>query len=618
MTHMTSMTYIIARLKFLLFYLLTWVGFFQLARLIFLLSHFNETAKLKAGNIFGSFLYGLRMDLSMAAYLTIPVCVFVLLAAFIPLFRKAIIYRIYTAVLIFIILLILVADIEIFNQWGFRIDASPLKYLSSPKEVWASISHLPILLYLSLFVVFFLLINYGVGKVIRRISLLLQAGVPVIPALLIPVLFAGLLIIPVRGGFQLTPMNQSIVYFSTNNFANQAAVNAPWNLMYTLVSETGARKNPYEYMPGAEAAKIKDSLYRSGNRSMMLLNNPKPNIILIIWESFTAKATTLTIDGKEVTPHFNRLKNEGIWFSNAYASGDRTDKGIAAVLSGYPALPKTSVIRLPSKVTKLETIPGIYKKQGYQTSFYYGGETEFANIKSFIIHNGFEKIMDKSNFSSKDLNSKWGAHDGVVAKKIVSDLANQQEPFLTTWLTLSSHEPFETPVPEVFHGKDHTTKFLNSLHYTDAVVFDFIGSFKKLPSWKNTIVVIVADHGHPLPETGSKLDNFKIPILFLGGALKQQGLTIDALCSQLDIAATLTHQTSSPGSFPFSKNILDSSVSKWAFFTFNDGFGFVQPGSPVLFDNVGKILLPGYANDSASVKAGKAMQQVTYQDYVDK
>lgn len=608
----------IARLKFLLLYLLTWVVFFQFARLLFLLSHFSETTRLNAGNIFGSFFYGLRMDLSMAAYFTVPVCFFVLLSALVAFFRKAIIYRIYTGLLLFIILLILVADIEIYNQWGFRIDATPLKYLSSPKEAWASVSHLPVFLYLFLFLVFFLLINYFMGKLVRRFSNYLQKPVHLIPALLIPVLFAGLLIIPIRGGFQLTPMNQSIVYFSTSNFANQAAVNAPWNLMYTLVSETGARKNPYQYMPATEAAKIKDSLYRSSDKTLMLLNNPRPNIILVIWESFTRKATMLSVDGKEVTPHFNQLKNEGVYFSNAYASGDRTDKGIAAVLSGYPALPKTSVIRLPSKVTKLETIPGVYKKLGYETSFYYGGETEFANIKSFIIHNGFDRITDKSFFSSKDLNSKWGAHDGVVANKIVADLAKQQQPFLTTWLTLSSHEPFETPVAEEFHGKDHTTKFLNSLHYTDAVLFGFIESCKKLPSWKNTIVVIVADHGHPLPETGSKLDNFKIPILFLGGALKQTGITIDAVCSQIDIASTLTHQTLSQANFPFSKNILDSSTSQWAFFSFNDGFGFIQPGRPVLFDNVGRIPLPGYATDAQGIRLGKAMQQHSYQDYVDK
>jgi phosphoglycerol transferase MdoB-like AlkP superfamily enzyme len=615
MTNLTPMT---ARLKFLIFYLFTWVVFFQFARIIFFLSHLNETAKLKISTILGSFFYGLRMDLSMAAYFTVPVCLFVLLSTFLPLFRKSIIYTVYTSILVFIILLILVADIEIFNQWGFRIDASPLKYLSSPKEAWASVSHLPVFLYLFLFLVFFLLVNYFMGKLIRRIISYLQTPVPVLPALLIPIVFAGLMIIPIRGGLQLTPMNQSIVYFSANNFANQAAVNATWNLMYTLVSETGAGRNPYEYMPANEAAMIKDSLYASGNKTLLLLNTAKPNIVLIIWESFTAKATALSINGEQITPHFNQLKNEGVYFSNAYASGDRTDKGIAAVLSGYPALPKTSVIRLPSKVTKLETITGVYKKQGYHTSFYYGGETEFANIKSYILHNGFDHITDKSTFSSKDLNSKWGAHDGVVAKKILSELSQQQEPFFSTWLTLSSHEPFETPVQQVFHGKDHTTKFLNSLHYTDAVLFDFIESCKKLPSWKNTIVVIVADHGHPLPETGSKLDNFKIPILFLGGALKQQGIIIDAVCSQIDIAATLTHQTATSANFPFSKNILDSSASKWAFFTFNDGFGFIQPHQPFLFDNVGKIPLPGYAKDSALLRAGKAMQQFTYQDYVDK
>ena len=619
MTHLTHITKSAGRLKFLLLYLLGWVAFFQFARIVFYVSQWSDTLQLNFRTILFSFLYGIRMDLSMAAYLTVPVCILVLLSIFIPFFRRSLPYKIYSGILVFIILLIVVADIEVFKQWGFRIDASPLKYLESPNEVWASISHLPIVFYILLFLLIFLLTFFFFAKFLNRISIhLMRPRYPFFAAL-IPLVFAGLMIIPIRGGFQLTPMNQSIVYFSPNNFANQAAVNATWNLMYTLVSENDARKNPYNYMPAEEAAHIKDSLFKSSGETSMLLNTRSPNIILIIWESFTKKATEAVIEGQPVTPWFNEWKKQGVYFSNAYASGDRTDKGIAAVLAAYPALPKTSVIRLPSKVRKLETLSGVYKKLGYHTPFYYGGETEFANIKSFLLHSGFDPIVEKSSFASKDLNSKWGAHDGVVSKRILGDLNKTSEPFFLTWLTLSSHEPFETPVAEVFKGEDHTTKFLNSLHYTDAVINDFLSGCSRLPSWKNTLVIIVADHGHPLPETGNKIDNFKIPVLFLGGAVQQKGLVIDRVCSQLDIAATLMGQTSAKGVFPFSKNIMDNSSSPWAFFNFNDGFGFLLPEYEVLFDNIGKkVIYQGGKADDGRLQAGKALQQHIYQDYVDK
>src|SRR5690606_12725981 len=106
----------------------------------------------------------------------------------------------------------------------------------------------------------------------------------------------------------------------------------------------------------------------------------------------------------------------------------------------------------------------------YEAGFYYGGEPEFANIKSYLLHAGFDPITGKGSFAKKDMNSKWGAHDGVVMERMMKELAVTRQPFFTTWLTLTSHEPFETPVPVVFEGKDNTTRFLNSHHYTDSVV----------------------------------------------------------------------------------------------------------------------------------------------------
>jgi phosphoglycerol transferase MdoB-like AlkP superfamily enzyme len=615
-----NLTNMAGRIKFLFLYLLTWVFFFQLARIIFLVSESVQTKLLPAHTIVSSFLYGLRMDLSMSSYLLVPVCLFILLSVFIPFFRSPFIYKIYSGILLFIFLLIIIADLEVFREWGFRIDSTPLKYLASPREAWASVSHLPVVFYLVFFVLVFAIFYFAFAKWLNYLSLYLTRPRYKLSTSLLTVIFAGLLIIPIRGGVQLTPMNQSIVYFSTSNFANQAAINAPWNLMYSLISENSSTKNPYHYMPVNSARQIRDSLFQSIQKNTQVLKTRTPNIILIVWESFTEKATHLSINGKEVTPNFNRLKKEGIYFSHAYASGDRTDKGLAAVLGAYPALPKTSVIRLPAKTRKLETLGALYKKQGYKTAFYYGGETEFANIKSFLLQNEFNPIIDKSAFSQKDLNSKWGAHDGVVASRILNDLGKTSQPFFFTWLTLSSHEPFETPVATTFKGSDHTTLFLNSLHYTDSILFHFVEECKKLPSWNNTLLVVVADHGHPLPETGRKLDNFKIPIIWLGGALKEQGISYDRVCSQLDIAATITHQTiGAENYFPFSKNLFDSTSKNWAFFTFNDGFGFVNPVQTVLYDNVGKRILYTSGNiDSTAIKAGKALQQFSFQDYVDK
>ena len=620
MAFLFIITAMFGRLKFLFIYLASLALFFEVARLLFLFYHFQKTQELSFGTAASCLFYGARMDLSMAGYLMVPVCLFVLGSVFVPFLRRATVYQVYSGVLLFLLLLITIADLESYKAWGFRLDSSVLKYLDSPKEAWASVSHLPIFWILALFVFIFCVLCLLVVRWLKRLNRYLQTKDKKGWSGLLVLAFSACLAIPIRGGLGLTPMNQSSVYFSTNLFANQAAINAPWNLLYGLMDKTSATKNPYLYLSPSSAKSIVDSLYTSVGKTEQVLRTKRPNILFIIWESFTSKAINIKQGGKEVTPGFNRLKKEGIFFSNVYASGDRTDRGLSAILSGYPALPQTSIVRFPSKSAKVMSLSKAFKAKGYSTSFYYGGETEFANIKSYLMQGGFDPIVDIHSFAKKDQNSKWGAHDGVVGYRLFADLVKTSQPFFTTWLTLTSHEPFETPVPVVFEGADDTNKFLNSLHYTDAVIHDFITKAKQQAWWENTLVVIVGDHGHRLPATDNEFDRFLTPMLWLGGALKEKGIERNTIISQLDIAASLSSQVGmESGLFPFSKNIFAADTKPWAFFSFNNGFGYVQPSAGFIFDNVGKatIAQKGALSPNA-INIGKALQQQTFQDFLDK
>jgi phosphoglycerol transferase MdoB-like AlkP superfamily enzyme len=610
-----------AKFKFLLIYFFSWVIFFDLLRLVFMLYHFDKTKTLSFGTILSSFWHGLRMDMSVAAYILAPVCVFVLLSLFIHFFRRLLIYRVYTFVILLLVALISFFDLEIYKQWGFRIDATPLKFLNTPKEAFASISHLPLLFLFVIFILCYGLFYFCFKHILRRIFFQQQNRYKILTGVSL-ILFLGILIIPVRGGFQLAPLNQSSVYFSTNNYANHTAINASWNFLHSVVSKGASGKNPYQYLPGEKVEAISDSLYNGalGTEQVVRLSDTAINIIVVIWESFTEKAIHALVDNKEVTPQFNRLKQEGIYFSNVYASGDRTNKGIPAILSGYPAMPNTTIIHSPAKSEKLSVLSKLFKAKGYYTPFFYGGEPEFANIKSYLLHGGFDPIIGKNDFAAKDMNSKWGAHDDVVMKRVFGNLSRAKQPFFATWLTLTSHEPFETPVATVFAGEDNTTKFLNSLHYTDAVVNEFVEKCKAQPWWNNTLMIITGDHGHPLPENGNKADEFRTPMLWIGGALNKKGLVIDKIVSQLDIAETLSRQVNlSTNQFPYSKNVFDSASRPWAFFTFNDGFGFVDSSGRLVFDNVGKqpIRQEGSAGP-VEIEAGKAMMQKVYEDFLKK
>jgi len=608
---------------FILIYLLTWVAFFELARIFFLFSTWQYATEVPRLLLFQSLWYGLKMDLSMASYITVLTSLFSLAGIFIPFFRTKKIYIFYSAFVLFLLLLLIIIDAEIFKAWGNRIDFTPLKYLYTPKEMMASISHLPVFWILVGFILVYLVIVWCFAKIISRAIPFLQNTRLRWLQSLVVVIFMGLLIIPIRGGFQLSPLNQSSVFFCNNQYANNAAVNAPWNFMHSITLLNQLKGNPYEYMDEEESNQIVNNLYNAENKNEQVINisdSVKPNIILIIWESFTEKVLDLSIEDKKVVPNFKELLKEGIYFSNCYSSGDRTDKGISAILSAYPALPKGSIVNYPVKTARLPGLGNLFLKNGFTTNFYYGGEPEFANIKSYLTAQNFQQLITKNNFSEADMNSKWGAHDDVVMKKILNDFSGIQQPFFTTWLTLSSHEPFETPVQPVFNGKDNQSKFFNSLHYTDSVIFAFINELKKKPSWNNTIVIISADHGHYYPVTGKRADDYRIPVLWLGGALKKKNIVVDKTISQLDIAGSLAQQLHfSENSFRFSKNLFDSSSKHFAFFTFNDGIGYVTDSSRQLFDNVGKkIVFEEGKSGVSQINNAKALMQVIYTDFLKK
>jgi phosphoglycerol transferase MdoB-like AlkP superfamily enzyme len=611
------------KIFFLLIYIFTWVIFFEIARGFFLLSTMEYAKETPSSLVLQSLWYGLRIDISMAAYLTALVCVFVIAALFIPFFRKKWVYLVYTGIILFIQLLLIITDVESYKAWGTRIDSTPLKFLSTPKEAWASINHLPIVWILIGFIVIYLLLFWLFRKIISRSIVLLGNNKYWFAQALLVLLFTGSLIVPIRGGFQLSPLNQSSVYFCNSQYANNAAINPSWNFMFSVIQMNQLNKNLYEYMKNEDVDAIINPLFEAEGKTEQVVNDSssiRTNVIVIIWESFTEKVLNKTIDGKPVIKFFPALMKEGIYISNCYSSGDRTDKGIGAIISSYPALPKGSIVNYPEKTSKLPGLGKVFSDNGYSTQFYYGGESEFMNIKSYLNGQKFQELITKENFKSADMNSKWGAHDDVVMRKIVNDIPKRKEPYFTTWLTLSSHEPFETPVPTVFNGNDKETKFLNSLHYTDSVVYSFISELKKLPSWKNTIVIISADHGHYLPVTGKRADDYRIPVLWLGGALKKQNIVIDKTVSQLDMAGSLAQQIHfKTEPFAFGKNVFDSTSKHWAFFTYNDGIGFVTDSSRTLFDNAGKrIVFEEGKSTKEHERIAKALMQKLYTDFLKK
>ncbi|WP_460503028.1 LTA synthase family protein, partial [Hymenobacter agri] len=443
-------------------------------------------------------------------------------------------------------------------------------------------------------------------------------------------LYAALLVVPLRGGTQQIPINQSDVYFSRVAFANHAALNAPWNLMSALVLRS--EEQPTQpFMPDSTARRLVAGLYPLAvgapappDSTRNILSEARPNVLFIILESFTSKLVGSVGGEQGVTPVLDSLARTGVLFDNIYAAGDRSQKGLVSILSGYPNQPTTSIIKFPRKTEYLPHLCRSLAAVGYRSHYYYGGELAFANMKSYLQTAGYEHLTERADFAQADQNSKWGAHDGVLFDRILGDLRRQPAPFFVTAFTLSSHEPFEVPMKTRFPGTDEASLFRNSVYYTDHELGRFLRVARTEPWYAHTLIVLVADHGHIQPgdSPNQSPDKFRIPLLLAGGALRPdaRGRVVHTIASQTDVAATLLRQLSLPSTeYVWSRDLLAPHPRPFAYYCFNNGFGTVSPLSSMAFDNVSRQVWDRTTSPPDwQLRLGEAMQQLTLEDFARK
>jgi len=605
--------------RFLLFleYFLFWYLFFVISRIFFLLYHIRLTKELSFPDILRVFLHGSKMDFSMVSYIMIFIG---LTFAFTSYFKGKVlspVLHVYTAIVLLVAGFLVVADLELYRNWGFRLDTTPLMYLKSPKEAIISTNGIR-----AVFLIIFWLIFYWFSlkvyfKLFKKSVNTLERSNWITSIVFL--FLTALLIIPIRGGVGVAAMNTGFVYFhKTNVFANHAAVNVVWNVCNSVA--TSNEMKPYPFFDGAKAEEIFKKNNLDEGQTQKLVNTTKPNIIVIILESFTAKIIEPLGGLKGITPNFTQLCNEGILFDNCYAAGDRTDKGVVAILSGYPALPRFSIINFSRKTEKLSFINQDLKQLGYFSEFVYGCDLDFANFRSYFHNAQYDKLISKDDFSHAQCNSKWGVHDHYAFNKLFDECsAVKNKPFFMVFMSQSSHEPFEVPIKTVIQGNDEEHKFLNSAYYADSSLGDFVRKAKKASWWKNTLIVIVADHGirHPGNTPGYVPLKFHIPLLWLGGAIVKQDSVIHTFCTQTDLPVTILHQLGIRGiHYRFGKDIMSSTPPAFSFFVFNDGFGYLKKESKIVFDNTaGKIIFQEGIANPLFIDEGKAQMQVLSTDF---
>jgi len=439
---------------------LFWMLLFFIQRCLFLAFNYKDLVNIPASQIMLAFWKAIHMDIASACYLMllplIIICIGIITPYSLNFFKAA---KWVNYVLIVIYMFISFTGLGLYANWGTKINSKAISFLIYPKEVAGIVFNLYNIIY-------FAVILAIIAPVILFFKYLFKDGFAfkagIIRTTMFFVIFSGLMLVGARGGFQKYPINKSSCFYSRYPVLNFAALNDFWNFSAVLTNPM-IKANPYVYFNKTDAEKTVKELFEIKNDSTeYLLKKNRPNVVLIVLESFSADAIACLGGEKGITPLFDSLAKDGLLFTNAYATGFRTDQGIVAILSSFPAQPRTSIIKNFEKFDKLPNLIKTLNESNYNTSFYYGGDLSYANTETYLQMAGTRTIKDRDDIPHKR-NTDWGAYDEDVFNYHLGELNAMSQPFFSTVLSLTNHEYFVADVEKVFLIKPKTTFFIIQL-----------------------------------------------------------------------------------------------------------------------------------------------------------
>ena len=586
--------------------------------------------------------HGLPLDLSMAGYLSVIPGFLSIAVVWLKRDLVKPIMNIYFIIASLFITCSFLLNASLYPYWKYPLDSTPLFYFfTSPADaiasvsIWQVILSIVILIVLTIGVWFTLRMRgekrqqysrysygyggFGSGKRNRFDDFDRQRG----RTSIILLLLTGLLFLPIRGGITVSTMNTGQAYYSQNAYLNHSAVNPLFSLFESITHQEDFASQ-YRFMKDKEADKIFATMTSTSDENTYPLLNEAtfkkgtPDILIVIMESFASDIMPSMGSYKDVAVCLDSIAQQSILFTRFYANSFRTDRGMVSILSGYPAQPTTSIMRYPRKTSQLPSIArNLAKYKNYKTTYYYGGDADFCNMRSYLVSQGYQHIISDANFPIEDKLSKWGVPDHILAARMMKDIKaqqNEKRPMLRILQTSSSHEPFEVPYHRL---KD---KRLNAFAYTDSVMGAIVREYRKLPRWKNTLIVFVPDHVGGYKENLNDHDRsrYQIPLILAGGAISRP-MKVGIIGSQHDIAATLLGQLGvEHREFTFSKNMMSDATPKFAFFAVNDAFGIVSEENSLIYDNRAKRIVYDKGEKGFNLKRGQAYLQKLYDDLAKK
>ncbi len=557
------------------------LAIFTISRFGLFIWKFDQAVETKS--ILEIFLNGFRVDLMITGqFMLIPFLFFPLIYISNHLqkaYQKLLQFWVYIALLIFF--LIEATSPTFIAEYNTRPNILFIEYLKYPKEIIEMLGK-------GFLFDVILVLGALIGASIILKKLIFQNNLIIykkIHLLIWPIILI-FMFISIRSTFGHRPANPAYFAITQDNLINSIILNSPYSVSYALYSMRHEKdaSTIYGKLSDEQILSLTNHSGPKENPTLRELNptfKGKPQNVVIILEESLGATFVKSLGGLPVTPNLEKLKSDGIWFENLYATGTRSARGIEAVVAGFPPTPAQSTVKLPLSQSNFFTLATLFKKLNYETSFIYGGQAHFDNMRNFFMGNGFEKIVEQKDFMNPKFVGSWGASDQDLfneAHNLFETNTKNNKPFFSLVFTSSNHAPFEFPdnVIELYEEPKQSEN--NAVKYADFALGEFINKAKKSNYWNNTVFLIVADHDIRL--RGADLipvNNFHIPGLIVGGSIKPD--IIKNIVSQIDLPVTLLSLAGIKASTPLIGNDImqmKNDCSGRALLQYYDNFGWLD------------------------------------------
>ncbi|MBN2870274.1 MAG: sulfatase-like hydrolase/transferase [Campylobacterales bacterium] len=565
---------------YLIFILLFFVG---RAGLYFLYA--DRMADMAFAESLLSFLYGLRLD-TMAASIILVVPALVMAfapARFAPAAGKFL--HVYTLLFLLIALFVENATFPFVAQYDVRPNYLFVEYLEYPQEV----SSMIVKEYPFELVVAGLMLALAVWFYRRFRFFHFEQGMQSVwwkRAILFP-LVGAVLFLGIRSSLGHRPANISDALYSTNRMANEIAKNSLYSIGYAYKSYRSEESilKRYGRIDRDEAyARVSERLdlplgkgfpFSRTVQSRFPADKPK-NLVIFIQESMGAQFVGFSGGDAEITPNMDKLSRDALVFTNLYSNGTRSIRGLAAMTSGWLPLAGEEVVKRNKSQSGFFTVASLLKPLGYKSSFIYGGEGRFDNMRSWYMGNGFDEVIEQKDFDSPSFVSSWGVCDEdlvVRANEKFREHTRKGEKFVSVMFSQSNHSPFELPDGKIeFIPGQPRQSAENAIKYADFAIGRFFEMAKKEAYYKDTVFVVVADHNvRVYGDDTVPVNMFHIPALIVSEGVEPQ--KFDRIATQPDVLATALDLVGVDLTYPIlGHSMFDESNPEVAFMMFNDAF----------------------------------------------